>query len=265
MTRMTRKTMGLMLLVALTSSVAFADGEGEGEEIVEKVAVRNRLFSVEGKFELGANVGFSLLSRLTEHYNFNASVAYNLKDWFGLELRGGYAYSRHTSLADQIQSDFFANTTISKANDAADLWEMTAHGVLGLRFQPIYGKLNLVAELPIHFQLYFWLGGGGGLFKRESMVLCVTKVSARECGEFYTETKFSPIVSMALGMRFFIGRENHHSVKVEVRDWSYLDSYYINVDRATSSAGNPTSGGMPSPNAGVTNLVQIDLGYAFIF
>jgi outer membrane beta-barrel protein len=261
---MTRKPMSLVLMVALTSSVAFAD-EGEGEELVEKVAVRNRLFSVEGRFEIGGNVGFSLLSRLTEHYNLNASVAYNIKDWFGLELRGGYAISRQTSLADQIQQDFFANTTISRANDAADLWEMTGHGVLGLRFQPIYGKINLVAELPVHFQLYFWLGGGGGLFKRESMVLCTNKVSNRECGEFFQETKFSPIVSLALGMRFFLGNEGHHSIKVEVRDWSYLDSYFVNVDRAASSPGNPTAGGMPSPNAGVTNLVQIDLGYAFIF
>ena len=67
----------------------------------------------------------------------------------------------------------------------------------------------------------------------------------------------SPLVSLALGFRFFVAQQ--HSVKLEVRDWSYLDSFQINVDRATGT------GGTPSPNAGITNLVQFDLGYAFIF
>ncbi len=253
---MTRTTLNLMsCLVLMTAHAAFADDETE--ELVEKVAVRNRLFSVAGRWELGGNVGFSLLSRLTDHYNFNVSVAFNPKDWLGLELRGGYAASRHTSLADQIQTDFFANNTISRANDAADLWELTAHGVFGIRFQPIYGKINLMSELPIHFQFYVWAGGGVAALKRESMVLCAERVSARECSQFLTENKVSPLVSVALGFRFFIMQQ--HSVKIEVRDWSYLDSYLVNVDRATGA------GGMESPNAGITNLVQFDLGYAFIF
>jgi len=253
---MNRTTRYLMsCLVLLTAGAAFA--EEETDELVEKVAVRNRLFSVEKRIELGANVGFSILSRLTEHYNLNLSFAYNIKDWIAVEARGGYAISRHTSLADQIQTDFFANNTISKANDAADLWELTAHGVAGFRFQPIYGKLNLMSELPVHFQFYLWAGGGVGLLKRESMVLCAQRVSARECGEFQVDNKVSPLVSVALGFRFFVAQQ--HGIKIEVRDWSYLDSYQINVDRATGA------GGTDSPNAGITNLVQFDLGYSFIF
>jgi outer membrane beta-barrel protein len=263
-------------LVALTASAAFADDEGE--ELVEKVAVRNRLFSVEGRFEVGANVGFSLLSRLTEHYNFNASVAWNIKDWFALEIRGGYAFSRLTSLAEQIQGDYFANTTISTARDAADAWRMNGHGVLGLRFQPIYGKINLVAELPVHFQLYFWLGGGVGGFQRESIAICPDRAACTEYlrdadGDgnadrqgptpFMVDTRVGPLASLAVGFRFFV--TSGHSLRLEVRDWSFLDSYFIGVNRAASSPGNPTSGGMPSPDAGITNLVQIDLGYAFIF
>lgn len=252
---MNRTTRYLMsCLVLMTASAAFAEDEAE---LVEKVAVRNRLFSVAGRWELGGNVGFSLLSRLTEHYNLNLSVAVNPVDWFGVELRGGYAISRHTSLADQIQTDFFANNTISKANDAADLWELTAHGVIGARFQPFYGKINLMSELPIHFQFYLWAGGGVGLLKRESMVLCAQRTSARECGAFQVDNKVSPLVSVALGFRFFIAQQ--HGIKIEVRDWSYLDSFLINVDRATGT------GGTESPNAGITNLVQFDLGYSFIF
>ena len=269
---MTRKTLNLLgCLVMLTASAAFAADDEETEtELVEKVAVRNRLFSVENRFELGGNVGFSLLTRLTDHYNFNISAAYNFKDWLGLELRAGYAYSRHTSLADQIQSDYAANGNSKIANDAADLWEMTGNAVLGLRFQPVYGKINLLAELPIHFQLYLWVGGGAALLKQESLVLCSQRGSSG-CDAFYTQNKVSPLVSLALGFRFFV--IGGHSIKIEARDYSYLDSYWVNVTRKTGSTNNTFSsddqiraaGGMQSTNAGITNLVQFDLGYAFVF
>lgn len=269
---MNRKTLNIVgcLAVLLTASGAFA---AEGGELVEKVAVRNRLYTVAGRWEIGGNVGIAVLSRLTDHYNLNLSGAYNFTDWLGIELRAGYAISMHTSLAKQIQDDFYTNTSISKANDLSDLWEMKANGIVGLRFQPIYGKINLMAELPVHFQLYGWLGGGAGMFGRESLVICPVKTNASECGEYFTETKVSPIVSLALGFRFFIpgvtstgnvvGQK--HGIKLEVRDWSFLDSYYVGVDRSMSNAGNPTAGGMLSPNAGITNLVMIDIGYSFIF
>jgi outer membrane beta-barrel protein len=258
---MNRKTIHLMsCLVLLSAGAALAEESGE---LVEKVAVRNRLFSVAQRWEVGANVGFTLLTRLTDHYNLNLSGAYNVTDWLAFELRGGYAISRLTSLAQQIQQDFYGNTSISRASDAADLWQMTGNAVIGARFQPIYGKINLLAELPVHFQLYLWAGGGAALLKQESLVLCSVRVSPRECGEFVTDNKVSPLVSLALGFRFFAGQ--HHSVKLEARNWSYLDSFYIDVDRAAANPGNPTAGGRLSPNAGITNLVQVDLGYSFIF
>lgn len=259
---MNRTTLKILscLVVALTAGAAFAEDDAE---LVEKVAVRNRLFSVAQRWEFGGNFGFTLLPRLTEHYNLNLSVAYNVADWLAFELRGGYAISRHTSLADQIQTDFASNTSISKANDLSDLWEMTGNAVIGARFQPIYGKVNLLAELPVHFQFYLWAGGGVGLLKRESVLICTARTSATECGDYYRQNRVSPLVSLAIGFRFFIAE--HHAVKIEARDYSFLDSYYENVDRATATVDNPTPGGQPSPNAGITNLVQIDLGYSFIF
>lgn len=251
---MTRTTLKLISCLVLTAGVAFADEESD--ELVEKVAVRNRLFSVAGRWEVGANVGFTLLGKLTEHFNFNASVAYNPTDWLGLELRGGYARSMHTSIADDLQD---VRLKKAQVTDAADLWELTGHGVLGLRFQPIYGKINLMAELPIHFQLYLWAGGGAGYLKRESVALCEGKPTETGCGEggFLREGRISPLVSLALGFRFFLPFQGH-SIKLEVRDWSFLDQYRMNVDRATGTGGMTNS-------AGITNLVQIDLGYAFIF
>lgn len=264
------KTLTLCGAVLTLSTSVWAD-ESDGA-LVEKVAVRNRLFAVDGHWEFGGNAGFTLLSRLTDHYNFNLSVAYNVADWLGFELRGGYAVSMLTPLARDIRSDFAVNSSISTASDMADLWQMTANAVFGARFQPIYGKINLVAELPIHFQFYVWAGAGFGLFKHDSLALCTAK-SGSACNAYFTQMKAGPLVSVALGLRFFFAatqpvpgeKAGQHSVKFEVRDYSYLDSYYVGVVRADATATNPTAGGQLSSSAGVTNLVQFDLGYSYIF
>ncbi len=49
---------------------------------------------------------------------------------------------------------------------------MSADAVVGLRWQPIYGKVGVFAEIPIHFQAYIFAGAGAGLFNRTSVVLC---------------------------------------------------------------------------------------------
>jgi outer membrane beta-barrel protein len=266
--RVNRRTLKILscLMVALLSSLASASSNvaAADESLVEKVAVRNRLFTVDKRFELGANVGLTFLSRLTEHYTLNVSGAYNIADWLAVEARVGYAISRHTSLADQLQTDYLSLSSKTKIDDLSDMWEMTAHGVVGLRFQPIYGKINLVSDVDIHFQLYGWIGGGAGLFKRVSPLICTEK-SGSTCNQFYTQNQVGPLVSLALGFRFFIPTASHHSVHVEFRDWSYLDSYYQGVDRANVTAANPTAGGTLSPNAGLTNLTQWDIGYQYIF
>ena len=262
MKTMSRKTLRLFacLAVAAVSTQALAD---EGD-LVEKTAVRNRLFNVSGRWEIGGSVGLQLITRLTENYNLNVLAAYNLNDWFALEARVGYGLSRHTSLANQIQSEFYTNTSVTTANDLSDLWEMTFNGMVGARFQPIYGKINLMAELPVHFQLYVWVGGGFGLFHRESLVLCTSKTNSKECGQYYTQNTPGPLFGAAIGMRFWIINE-HHVVKAEVRDSSYLDSYFLGVKRADVTPNSPTGAVSTPTNAGISNLVQLDVGYSYIF
>jgi outer membrane beta-barrel protein len=236
--------------------------QADEAELVEKVAVRNRLFTVANRWELGGNVGFTLLPQLTDHYNFNVAGAYNLVEWLAIEARLGYAYSRQTALADQVKSAFLTQSSLTRINDFTNMWQMGPNGIVGIRFQPIYGKLNLLAELPVHFQLYLWAGGGAGFFERSSLLIC-TQRSGSTCNAYFTESKVSPLVSFALGFRFFI--IGKHAIRLEARTWSYLDSYFEGVDRAQVSSANPTAGGKAAANAGITTLSQIDLGYSFIF
>jgi outer membrane beta-barrel protein len=258
---MTRKVPLLFaLLAALAGQAAF------GQDLVEKVVVRNRLYSMKAKWEAGADVGFTLLSRLTDNINLNVHGAYNLDDTLGFELRGGYGISRHTSLATQIANDFYANPSIKTADDLTELWEMTANAVIGVRWAPIYGKISLMAELPVHFQAYLWVGAGGALLKRQSIVYCTSAgvdadTGEKVCGSYLSENKFSPVVSAAVGARFFVTPQ--HSVKLEIRDWSYPDSYLVGINRATAMAGGET--GALAKNPGIINLVQVDVGYSYVF
>ncbi len=275
---MTWNSVRVMACLAAVLAAGQALAQQESSDLVEKVAVRNRLYSTGGKFEIGANFGVSILSRLTDHYNFNASAAYNLTDWLGLEVRAGYALSRHTSLADQIQADFLGqvyggtSTSFVTIADLSETWQMTVNSVVGLRFQPIYGKIGLMAELPVHFQLYIWAGGGFGLFQKESLTICFDVSACREQvqggrrGGYLTETKPGPLVSLALGFRFWLPFTGvRHIFRIEARDFSYLDSYFIEVNRTQLNANNQTGGGRLSPAAGVSNLVMLDLGYTFLF
>lgn len=258
------------LLVLTSSSLAFA-AEEEGA-LVEKVAVKNRLFTTGKRFELGINFGFALISQLTEHYTANLDLSFNLVDTFAIELLAGGSYSRHTSLARDVRDQFagrMVNAT-TKVDDLSNLWQMVGNAVLGLRWQPLYGKIggalqDVLLGNPIHFQFYIALGGGAGYFVRESIVICNHK-SGTTCDDYFDESKVGVLFTGAAGMRFFLPTVgNHHSLRLEVRDWIYLDSFYTGVGaQAALNPNNPTGGGTLQ-QAGVTNLWQVMVGYSYMF
>jgi len=270
---MIRKTLqNFGLLAALVWGTARADESG----LVEQVAVRGRLFQVAGRWEVGVRFSTSLVSFLTDSYNFNLSLAYNPSEWLGLELRGGYAVSFNNSVAEQSAVSIYQLKS-SQLNELSGTWGLGPNGLLGVRFQPLYGKLNLVADLPVHFQVYFWAGGGLASLSRTSPTLCLFPNTAagdpRRCvasngngtqvqwANYFSERRLSPLVSLALGLRLFIAE--HHSVGLEVRSWSYSDAYYTGVNREQVSPTTPTGGGRLV--TGFTHLAQIDLGYVFMF
>lgn len=260
-----------LALVLVGPAAARAAEEGD---LVEKVVVRNRLYSVAGRWELGLHGGFTLLPRLTEHYNLNLSLGINVVDALAIELRAGYAFSRHTGLADQISADFFQSVVAGGAaasapvTDMSDLWQMGGNAAIGLRFQPIYGKISLFSEAALHFQFYIWAGGGVGLMTRESIIICNERAGG-ECSDWYDEFKVSPVVSLAAGMRLFLPFNTQKitiAFRVEARTWSWLDSYLENVNRVQAlNAATPDGNGTGSARAGVTTLSQIDIGPALIF
>jgi outer membrane beta-barrel protein len=271
---MTARTLPLFasLVFLLTAPSASAQ-----EQVLDPAAVRHRLFSPGEKLEASFTVGLPVRDYLTAHYNLNAGVAFNLFDTLGVEARAGYALSRQTGLARSISESFLNRDDKKLTDELEDMWEMNLHGVVGARWAPIYGKLSLLADETAHFQAYLWGGGGLASLRRQSVIQC-TRVVDRELGicdnrtdpyqpatatENYwlTETRVTPVVSGAVGFRFFLAEG--HAVRFELRDWVFADQYRVNVVREDWEAGRES--GEPAPNPGLTHLVQFDFGYTFIF
>jgi outer membrane beta-barrel protein len=268
---MTQKSFAALLAVALgmSSGAARAQADAsadEGQQLVERVAVRNRLYSTRGRVELGAAVGLTIVTRLTDHYNFNGSVAYNFSERLAAEIRGGYAYARQTGVARQVAEHLLQRDPASQlqvTEDLSGLWEMKANALVGARWAPIYGKISLLSEVPVHFQTYLWAGLGGGTFHRQSVVMCLQVLSRADgrCGSYFEEDKSAVIGSGAFGFRFFT--HPHGGLKLEVRSWLFPDSFRENINRLEAEKGNIN--GTLVANPGLTNLVMFDLGYSFLF
>jgi outer membrane beta-barrel protein len=255
---MNARTLRVFASLAMSLAAPVAVAQADDEKVLDNVVVRNRLFEPGGQLELSLGVGLPVQTHLTAHYFFNAA-------------------SRHTGLARSISESFLDREDKRITDELEDLWEMNLHGVAGVRWAPIYGKLSLVSDLPAHFQAYVWAGGGFGSFQRNSVIQC-SQVVDRELGicddrsvpedrgsanqDFWVkETRVAPVVSAAVGFRFFV--LGKHGVRLELRDWMFRDAYRVNLQRDDWEAGLET--GEPAPSPGFTHLVQFDLGYTFSF
>jgi outer membrane beta-barrel protein len=236
------------------------------QSVVENTAVRNRLYRVANKFELSVAAGFGLARELTDHVNFSLGAAYNLTDAWALQIRAGYALSRHTQIAQQLARNFLQvdpSHLGQITDDVSGLWEMKANGLIGLRWAPVYGKLSLLAELPIHFQVQFWAGAGIGQFHRESIVYCRQLISRTDgtCADWLQEDAVRPMASLAAALRLFSSRTG--SFLIELRDYAFRDSYLTSIERVVAERGQPT--GTPSNSPGIIQLFTLELGYAVVF
>ena len=63
-------------------------------------------------------------------------------DSLAVELRGGYAYSKHSSLADDVRtsSSLESKEAVKTVNDISDLWEMKSTRSLAFAGNPSTGR-----------------------------------------------------------------------------------------------------------------------------
>jgi outer membrane beta-barrel protein len=253
------------LAALLCASTAFAAAP-------EQVVVRNRLYEPSGHVELGIEASTSLINRLVSHDNFQLATAYNFSNEWAIELLAGYALSSHTDTADQIVTDprSNANKAISSTptiDDFAGLWQMQWNAVLGARWAPIYGKLNLLADVPVHFQFYVGAGGGVAGLSRTSVTYCLAPevkgdTGTPVCNDPLEESRVAPVFQFGGGFKFWMGP--HWALRLEGRDYFFPDAYQVAIDRASAAGGNAHAGqDVSSP--GFEHVVFMSAGVSYLF
>jgi len=268
MERLVNRSLLTTLATLLVAAVLVPDF-ARADDVVERVVVRNRKYTTWKKFEVTPTIGFSLTNRFLSHTNFQLGLAYNFSETLALEGRGGFNMGSLTDVGEQARDGIlgrYSSGPTATISDIPDMWSMEWQALLMPRWTPIYGKLNLVTELPIHFQAYLTAGGGAAGLKRESIAYCQAGGNAvGDCADgLLAEEKTSWLGAFGGGMRFFVS--DMVLLRLELLDFIHPDEYRTDFVLETVAAEQPGS----DPQAGrvetgLTHVLMFNLGASVLF
>lgn len=170
--------------------------------------VSGHLFLKQGRFEFSPSATLSIKDAFFSKYILGGTLTYHPTETLGLSLRAGYSINTVASAA-QICTFGADGTRGCRQPTYADLdgeapGQMTLLGGVDVQWAPIYGKISLLAEQFLHFDLY----GVGG----------VTAVQYRGPDQ---SALLTPGGNVGVGMRFFLNR--WVTVRTEFRDLIYVE------------------------------------------
>jgi outer membrane beta-barrel protein len=217
----------LAIVILWVGSLALPALAREG---APEVVVSNRLYDLGWKLEVAFSpLSASIFNKYTSHIGLSLGLAYHFHDAFGLEVEGGFNYiAGKRKLLDSIVSTSGSALGQVEYLPLSDLKYMQGYAQGGVIFSPLYGKLNLGAELAFGIHLYFVAGGGVGFFKyskianpRDATTVprVLTEENAGTKGMFY----------FGGGLRLHI--LNWLNVRLEVRDQCTPDIYQAEINR----------------------------------
>jgi outer membrane beta-barrel protein len=251
----------------------------------EAVVVRNRLYSDSGRFELQLNYSFGVANTLTATQGPVLDLAYHFHEAWAIDLLVGYMFGGPTDLLGQAQcpgagsgtpctASVFTGASASqppteKLNDFPNLWTLNGlDAQIGVRWEPVYGKLSLFTAVPVHFKWYLGIDGGAAQFSRDSFDFCTTALTqvGEDCpktnGTYNTlqETRWSWVGSAATGLRLIFAHQA--SINLGLREYVWGDSYRSGFTVLQFSP-NPSSS--INTKSGITPSLFADLGLSWTF
>lgn len=270
--RMTRTFLPAALLVAglAGASPASANPIPRDEGFMrEPAAVQNRLFSLDGKNDLAAFFAFSVNANLTRQFHLMLNYDRGFNEYFALDVLAGGGYGGLNSFANKIRDAAQGFGGVSDPidlgivrEDLEDAGALLATGQLGLRFTPVYGKLSLFSELPVHFNAYIVGGVGAALVQYNGILKCGDQgLNGKTCGEaadFFSETKPTLGFNFGAGFRFFVNETI--SARIEFRDIVFPDHWYKNPNADVNASPDDA----PQEQSGITHLPMLMLGVGFL-
>lgn len=222
-TRMIPKLMSLAL--GLLGTVAVAPTPCEAAEApardaldefqgkkVEKNVIQNKFFLKANRFEITPAFGYVPNNAFVSNYYGGAFVGYHFSETFAAEAAFFYAPNNGLSGVKNLTRTLVAiaydsnpDTTFQQPLDRLQLG-----AIFSARWAPVYGKINLIGEGVVNFDLYGTAGAG---------LLLVTKDYARVSGEYKTSQDLGvepveldknatsepyPALNVGMGLDFFV-------------------------------------------------------------
>jgi outer membrane beta-barrel protein len=215
--------LGMMTCLGLWSSEAIAGREPaqnaleiRNQDIIQDV-VQNRFFLKEGRFELSGVGGYVPNNPMVQRFSGGFLTAYHLNEKFAAEGAvmyfpdlGGNDLKGLTQKLVEI-----ANSRSSGGTFEQPVEKMMLGATVAARWSPIYGKINLLGENVLNFDLYFT--GGLGMISTKQYF-----VSADSDGTIqleFVKNNVHPPVTVGLGTNFFLNQSL--AVKLDVRSMIY--------------------------------------------
>lgn len=173
--------------------------------------VSGHLFMMKGRFELTPSVGVSLRDAFFTKYMAGAELTYHLTEDLGIGARVAYAKPTVSGSALICTNDGATRGCQSPTYaqiDGRAPGQISLLGGLNLQWAPIYGKISLVSESFLHFDLY----GLGGVELVQY---------AAPNGSTGSVKKMTAGGDLGLGARFFLNR--WITVRTELGDVIYSE------------------------------------------
>lgn len=223
-----------VLLLALWAAPARAS---EADAFEDKVPpISGQLYPKAGRIELSAGASLSVNDPFYSKTFGSLKLAWHLNEFFsaGVHAAGGLTSATgSTSICPANQGCGPASAVQLRQVPGKIQWLAGAEGA----FAPVYGKLNLLAELPVHFDLAILAGA--------DLVTYQKAVDAQTAALGAPGNDSSVGGHVGLGMRFFFA--GFMGLRFEVRDYLY-----------SARIGN-------TGESHLQNQLFVDLGLSFFF
>ncbi|RKG98188.1 outer membrane beta-barrel domain-containing protein [Corallococcus sp. CA047B] len=208
--------------------------------------VSGHMFLKKGRFEVSPSASITIRDAFYKKYIFGGSLTYYPSETLGVSLRAGYAVN---SVAGSAQICTFTegsggDTRGCRAPSKGELdgqapGQLTLLGGADVQWAPIYGKLSLLAEKFVHFDMYGILGASVVQYRGPETTLVDGQAIAG--GKSY----LTGGGNIGVGLRFFFNR--WMTLRTELRDLIYVEK-----------------GREPTPTY-LRNQILFELGLSFFF
>jgi outer membrane beta-barrel protein len=181
--------------------------------------VSGHVFLKKGRFEFSPSATLSLRDAFFTKYIFGATLTYHPMETLGVSLRAGYAINAVAGAAQICTfSDGTDGSTRGCSSPSKEELDGDAPGQLKLlggvdvQWAPIYGKLSLLAEKFVHFDMYGVLGAS---------VVQYRGPDKDDPTNLLAKDYLTPGGNVGVGLRFFFNRSV--TLRAEVRDLIYVE------------------------------------------